>query len=99
LDEETIARMGRQLITLAERAGSGSFVVNLAPVECMASGMLGKLITVHKTMRAAGGRLVLCHVRPYLYDKIFEVHRLASLFAVYESEEEALKALLRSENG
>jgi len=91
--EETVENVGKQLLFLADKLGSGGLLLNFESVQGLGSAMLGKLITLHKRMTATGGRLALCRIHPYLYEKIFEIHRLSTLFTVYDDEQEALKAL------
>jgi anti-sigma B factor antagonist len=91
LDDETIEAIGAELFSLVDNLGCRQVVLNLAKVKRVASLMLGKLLTVHKKLKAAGGRLVLCGVDPEIY-KIFETLRFPQLIRVVKDEQEALQA-------
>ncbi len=91
--EEAIEAVGRQLFSLGENGRTGCLLLNFEGIESLGSALLGKLITLNKQMTATGGRLVLCRIAPYLYEKIFEIHRLSKLFAVYDDEPAALLAI------
>jgi anti-anti-sigma factor len=91
LDDETIEAIGAELFSLVDVLGCRQVVFNLAKVKRVASLMLGKLLTMHKKLKAAGGRLILCGVDPEIY-KIFETLRFPQLIRVVKDEQEALQA-------
>jgi anti-anti-sigma regulatory factor len=57
-------------------------LASLAEVPLLSSGLLGKLVGLHKAVRAAGERPALCDLSPQArgqlartrLDKLFEVH-------------------------
>src|SRR3954451_11312124 len=67
-DDVTTARPGRKglapLLTLAERATPAAVVVDLSNVERLDSPTLMGLVRADKTLRAAGGGMVLTALRP-----------------------------------
>ena len=91
LEDETIAQVREQLFDLVDR-GNRLFVLNFGRVTGLASRMLGQLVALHNRLRAAGGRLVLCEVGPFLYD-FFATAKLPDLLCIRGSEQEALDAL------
>src|SRR5437870_10863044 len=57
LDEPTIQVIGDQLFSLVDEEGWRKLLLNFGNVEYLSSAALGKLITLHKKLQAAGGRL------------------------------------------
>jgi anti-anti-sigma factor len=72
--------VGRQLSELAT-GHSGHLVLDLAEVEFLTSGPLGKLVSVHRAVKAAGGRLTLENAKPMVRE-VFAVTRLDRLLDV-----------------
>jgi len=79
---------------LFQMVGQGQrlFVLNLGQVTGLASRALGVLVGLHKRLDAAGGRLVLCEVSPFLYG-FFETAKLPGLLCIRDGEHEAVQAL------
>src|SRR5262245_40433707 len=69
LDEQVIQAIGEQLYSLVDELGKTKVVLNFNKVEYLSSAALGKLITLHKKLAGAKGKLALCNIDP----KIFEV--------------------------
>jgi len=91
LDDESIEMIGSQLFGYVDRLGVRQMVLNFAGVERMASLMLGKIMALHRKLKAVGGRLVLCGVDPEIY-WVFETLRLPKLLCFCKDEQEALQA-------
>jgi anti-sigma B factor antagonist len=91
LEDETIELLGGQLYALVDHLGSRKLVLNLAPVKRMASLMLGKIMTLHKKLKPAGGRLVLCGIDPEIR-RIFDTLRLPQFLLICKDEQEALQS-------
>ena len=91
LDDETIETVGAQLFGYVDRLGVRQLVLNFAGVERMASLMLGKIMSLHRKLKAVGGRLILCSVDPEIY-WVFETLRLPKLLYFCKDEQEALQA-------
>ena len=60
-------------------------------VEFLSSAALGKLITLDKKVKMAGGKLKLSNIRPEIYE-VFAITRLNKLFTIYDDEGEAVAA-------
>ncbi len=91
LDEETGYTLGKYLYSLVEANDLPQLVINLGLVDYLDSLIIGKLFTLQKKVKAAGGRLVLCRVNPQLQE-LFDLVRLPLLIPIYADEEDALRA-------
>src|SRR5690606_2325494 len=89
-DEVNIEEFGRELTDLVEQ-GHRKLVLNFAHVEFLSSAALGKLISLDKRVRTAGGGLKLSNIRPQIYE-VFAITRLNRIFEIYNTELEALEA-------
>ena len=91
LDEASIGELGEEMFALVESENRGSILLNFSDVEFLSSAALGKLITLDKKVKAAGGKLKLCNIRPQIYE-VFAITKLNNLFDIHETEDEALAA-------
>jgi anti-anti-sigma factor len=91
LEEETIQAISENLFQLVAHTDHCRLVLNLDAVEKLSTRMLGTFIALHKRLRAAGGRLVLCGVDRQLWE-IFAILKLPQLFRICAEEQEALQA-------
>jgi anti-sigma B factor antagonist len=64
----------QDLAGLAERLAGGTLVLSLAGVTFLDSSALGKLVRVHKKLKAAGGKLVICDVAPQVLEPFRQTH-------------------------
>jgi anti-sigma B factor antagonist len=92
LDEEMLQVIGDQLSALVDGQGRRKLLVSLKNVDYLASAALGMLISFHKKVRAAGGRLVLCGLAPHIHE-VFAITRLDLYFTIVPEEQAALQAL------
>jgi stage II sporulation protein AA (anti-sigma F factor antagonist) len=92
VQEPDVSTVGQRLLRVVEQLGARRIVLNLAEVERMDSGMIGKIIALYKTARAVGGRVALCAVRPLLLDALEALH-ITRLLAIFGTEQEAVQAL------
>jgi anti-sigma B factor antagonist len=69
-------------------------VLNLAGVTYIDSGGLGTLVGVYSSARAAGAEIKLTGLGQRLRD-VLQITKLATVFEVYDSEQEAVTALSR----
>ena len=69
-------------------------VLNLSGVTYIDSGGLGTLVGVYSSARAAGAEIKLTGLGPRLHD-VLQITKLATVFEVFGSEQEALAALGR----
>lgn len=93
-DEDNVDQFGQFLLDLIDTTGARRMLMDATNVEFVTSSVLGKLITVHRTLQREGGRLVLCSCSPALMD-ILETTRLTSLFEIAE-DAAAGRAMLES---
>lgn len=91
LDEANIQELGQELFQLVEDEHRQNILLNFSSVEFLSSAALGKLITLDKKVKAHGGKLKLCHIRPEIYE-VFVITKLNRLFEIKEDEKEALAA-------
>jgi anti-sigma B factor antagonist len=91
LDEQNIQIIGEQLFSLVDEVGRRKLLLNFGNVEYLSSAALGKLITLHKKVTQAGGRLILCSIAPQIYD-VFEITKLDKFFKIVKEEQAALQA-------
>src|SRR5438128_9258525 len=67
LDNDTIEAVGSLLFDHVDRLGVRKLLLNFRSVKRMASLMVGKILSLHRKLKAAGGRLVLCSVDADIY--------------------------------
>lgn len=89
LDEAAIGELGEELFALVEKENRGALLLNFADVEFLSSAALGKLITLDKKVKSAGGKLKLCNIRPQIYE-VFAITKLNKLFDIKDDEADAL---------
>ena len=89
LDENNIQIIGNQLFGLVEEDGRKKIILDFTNVEYLSSAALGKLITMDKKVKNAGGKLRLCSIRPDIYE-VFQITRLNKLFDIRDDQEAAL---------
>ena len=89
LDEANIQELGKELFALVEEDNRKSLLLNFSNVEFLSSAALGKLITLDKKVKAHGGKLKLCNIRPEIYE-VFAITKLNKLFDIREDEKAGL---------
>ena len=89
LDEANIQELGKELFALVEEDNRKSLLLNFSNVEFLSSAALGKLITLDKKVKAHGGKLKLCNIRPEIYE-VFAITKLNKLFDIQDTEEKAI---------
>jgi anti-anti-sigma regulatory factor len=67
-------------------------LLNFGKVPGLSSRMLGQLVALQQKVRAAGGRLVLCEISPFL-EEFFAAAELPGVLCMRGGEREALEAL------
>jgi anti-sigma B factor antagonist len=92
LDENNIQIIGNQLFGLVEEDGRKKIVLDFTNVEYLSSAALGKLITMDKKVKAAGGKLRLCNIRKDIYE-VFAITRLNKVFDIRNTQDEAVAGL------
>ena len=81
LDEANIELIGQELFGLVDQDGRKQIVLDFSLVEYLSSAALGKLITMHKKVVTAGGKLALCNIQKDILDvfKITQLHKVLTL--------------------
>ena len=91
LDEEAVDAARQQLNGLVDHLGHYQILLDLSQVDRLTSLMIAGLIGLSKKVRAVGGRLVLCGVRPRMRE-VFEMLGLPRVIPIYPSPQEALQS-------
>ena len=89
LDQTNINEIGRQLMTMVEESHRTRLLINFEKVEYLSSAVLGKLIKLQKLVNERKGRLVLCGIRPSIYE-VFKITNLDRVFIICEDEADGL---------
>jgi anti-sigma B factor antagonist len=92
LDESNIQIIGNQLFSLVDDDHRQKIVLDFSNVEYLSSAALGKLITMDKKVKGAGGKLRLCSIRSDILE-VFKITRLDKLFTIRDDREKALEGL------
>jgi anti-sigma B factor antagonist len=91
--DQQVGAMTAELMHLTDDLGPAPrLVLDFACVTGLGSRMIGQLAALLKQVKAAGGRLALCNVRPEIAE-VIETCKLTTLFGVHSDEESALAAL------
>jgi len=88
-DEQNIQVIGEQLFSLVDDLERRKILLNFGSVEYLSTVALGKFITLQKKLQVVGGKLVLCHIDPEIYE-VFEITKLNKLFEITKEEQEGL---------
>ena len=91
IEDLGIQELGQELFHLVDVESRKKLVLNLSSVDFLSSAALGKLITLDKKVKAQGGALKLCNIRPEIYE-VFAITRLDRLFDIKTDEADALAA-------
>jgi anti-sigma B factor antagonist len=92
--EKASEDLQRELAQVAASPKNDRVVLDLSNVHLMTSAALVQLIVFNKMLEATGGRLILCNIRPEVYD-VFNVMKLESFFQMEEDRAAAAKAFDR----
>jgi len=95
LSPDLIEAIGQQLFSLVEKENCRKFILHFGNVESMTTAMVGKLVGLHKRVEAAGGRLALCRIGPFL-SEIFKILNVPKVMHVYGDEQQALDSFRES---
>lgn len=90
LDESNIQIIGNQLFSLVDDDHREKIVLDFTNVEYLSSAALGKLITMDKKVRAAGGKMRLCSIRSDIKE-VFKITRLDKLFQIMDDRDKAIE--------
>ena len=89
LDEASIDDIGRQLFELVKQHPSIKLLLDFSTVQYLSSAALGMLITLNKRVAETKGKLVLCSIRPQIYE-VFKITKLNLVFDIVGDERAAL---------
>lgn len=67
-------------------------VISFQKVEKLSSDILGKIIRFNKKTGERGIQLALCEIKPHIFE-VFHITPLKDFFEIYETENNAVKAL------
>jgi anti-sigma B factor antagonist len=90
IEELGIQEIAQELFQLVEAEGRKKVLLNFGKVGFMSSAALGKLITLHKKVKAQGGMLRMCNIRPEIHE-VFSITRLDRLFDIRKDESDGLE--------
>jgi anti-sigma B factor antagonist len=91
LDEQNIQLIGDQLFELVDDLGKKKLLLNFANVEYLSSAALGKLMTLNKKVKAAGGELRLANIKAEIKE-VFSITKLDKMLKIFDSEKTALES-------
>jgi anti-sigma B factor antagonist len=92
MDPERIEVLGKELLSLGSEHEHPQLVLDFSQVRFLSSAAINKLIVMEKRLRARGGRLRLCSMKPAVRD-LFGFTHLDSLFAIDDDIKESIKAI------
>lgn len=88
-EDQNIEQLGQDLFALVEQYEFRKIVLSLASVEYLTSSVLGKLITLHRKVHRAEGKLVLCELQHEVRE-VLRLSRLIDYFKTTETYEQAM---------
>lgn len=91
LDDADFDRVMKSMLERVAANPAGSWVLDLTPLDYAGSAMLGLMVNIRQTVRAAGGRLVLSGVSPRLL-AILRTCSLERLFLIHRTLPDAVRA-------
>lgn len=87
-DAQTAGSVDEALIGLLS-AGTTKLLIDLSAVEYVSSAGLRVLLSTAKKLAGKGGKLVLCGLKPYVYE-VFEVAGFTAIFQIAPESEAGL---------
>lgn len=92
LDHHTSDQVREKIEAELDKGIINNLVFNLEELSFMDSSGLGMMLGRYKKVRQLDGKMSLCCLKPNVY-KIFELSGMFKILTVYETENEAIKAL------
>jgi anti-anti-sigma factor len=86
---ESAPVLGERLSRLVQESSRPLLRLDFGEVAFLTAAWLGKLVTLHKQVRAVGGRLTIGNVQPLAYE-VFEVTRLTQVLDVRQAGKDIL---------
>ena len=90
--DEATEELFRQLYALVEDPACRKLIVNLAPVDYVASVTLGRLVTLVTRARTAKAGLAFCQLKPVV-ERTLQVARLSDMMDIHADERAAVLSL------
>ena len=72
-------------------AGGNIFVISLNQMDFISSSGLRSILRVAKQLKPNGGKLMFANLQDTVKD-VFKISGFSTIFTIYETEEEAIKA-------
>jgi len=92
MDPSRIEQMGKELLELIDHEENERLLINFDNVSFFSSAAINKLIVLEKQVRAKGGKLRLCNLRPEVRD-LFSYTSLDKMFQIDQEQVESIEAL------
>lgn len=92
MDPARIEQMGKELLNLVDSEDHDRLLINFDNVSFFSSAAINKLIVLEKQVRAKGGQLRLCNLRPEVRD-LFSYTSLDQMFQIDQEQVESIAAL------
>jgi anti-sigma B factor antagonist len=89
IDAANIQEMGEELFSLVEKEGATALVLSFVNVDFLSSAALNKLIMLNTKLKAAGGKMRLCGLKPEILE-VFTITKLNKVFDIKTDENDAL---------
>src|SRR5512145_2037365 len=89
VEDLNIQELAQEMFQLVEKDRHENILLNFSGVDFLSSAALGKLITMDKKVKAAGGMLKLSNIKPEIYE-VFAITKLNRLFDIKDEEADAL---------
>ena len=89
LDDIIVQKFGEELLQLIEQGSSKKIVLDFDGVEFLSSAALGHLIKIDKRAKANDAKMVLCNIRPSIYE-VFAITRLDTVFTMKPALDDAI---------
>lgn len=92
MDPSRIEQMGKELLELIDGDENERLLINFDNVSFFSSAAINKLIVLEKQLRAKGGKLRLCNLRPEVRD-LFSYTSLDQMFEIDQEQVQSIEAL------
>jgi len=92
MDPSRIEQMGKELLELLDDDDNERLLINFDNVSFFSSAAINKLIVLEKQVRAKGGKLRLCNLRPEVRD-LFSYTSLDQMFQIDQEQVDSIEAL------
>ena len=91
IDTMITMSVSNSLQHLVDQEGFRKIIINFEQVEYLISEALGRLVTLQTKLNENRGELRLCHLQPFLAEKI-QTTGLTEVFQIWDDEDSALSA-------